>query len=803
MAEPVLPPRPVGPVPPKPPAPESPADHASAASQTERNTDGQSPESGTPADSERAPAEPDAPLNLGEVPREDAGEPDAAPSPSLTGLLHAWGISGERVLLAALLVGAALARLVGLGFYEPNVSTIEVVHLAALESLGTERGPSLFGSTPAGASGLALMLADPLRALRAEPELAARVYVALGSIALVGLFYGLCRRRHSPLTSLAAAALLAFSPWSIYFGRNLELNAFVAAWAVGAAWLLQRAMAGGGPRVWLFAGGAATAGLYWHPSAMWLLPALAVPIVWSAVERPSQRGRLLVALGAFVLAGLVVAGPRLPGLIAGPDSTTAVLYAEGAAAEPPAGIRLRIQQTIRAFFLLDPTANGDPRYLPPSRAPLDALTGVLLLGSIGLAVWQLPSRLMSLSLLLIPIFGSQLASPRAPSVADAVVALPGLYLLVADGIGGLLRIAPFPPVARAFVLVAIPVYALSGWQTYAAWVQTSPSAQARQPALDYDEVDPWLATQRERLLAGQPALSARAWREEHPRLATGSRTARRPRDAGPAAGASVLSQLGLRQSSVIAGQGGAQAPRGLGAAPNGDVFVADGNGRLSRLDLERGAMTATEIRPPLLEQVSDLAVDREGFIYLADAERSLLVKLNASGGVVTTLGADWGMFRPRGLAVGPDGRLYVADTGRNRIVVAGVDGRMQRSIAPPTSTPFEQPTDVAVDTSGRIYVALPEMGRLSVLDDGGQQLGGWQIPKGNTVDAPKLAVVADGAVAVTDPVQNKVRLVDADGRELAAADVPGRPYGVATTDGRLFVGDAAGGRVVVFALNAQ
>jgi DNA-binding beta-propeller fold protein YncE len=231
------------------------------------------------------------------------------------------------------------------------------------------------------------------------------------------------------------------------------------------------------------------------------------------------------------------------------------------------------------------------------------------------------------------------------------------------------------------------------------------------------------------------------------------------------------------------------------------VFVADQNGRVSRLDAGQQRLVPVPQRGPNLEQISDLAADADGFLYLADAERSVLVKLAPTGEVIATLGGDWGMYRPRGLAIGPDGRVYVADTGRNRVVIGETTGRAVKSVTPPASFgTFEQPTEVAVDQSGRIYVGLPEIGRLAILDESGQVLGGWSIPKGNTIESSRIAVVADGAIVLTEPGQGKLRLLDADGRELAVADVPGRPYGVAMTGGRVYVVDIASGRLVQFAL---
>jgi DNA-binding beta-propeller fold protein YncE len=327
------------------------------------------------------------------------------------------------------------------------------------------------------------------------------------------------------------------------------------------------------------------------------------------------------------------------------------------------------------------------------------------------------------------------------------------------------------------------------------------NAQVRQPALDYDEVDAWIGEQRTRMANGEPVATARQWRDEHPRLTTGSRVLRRPRDAGPASGALLPVRPDLRQVGTVQGESGARAPRGVAATATGEVFVADANGRVSRLDAERNALTPLQQRTPQLEQVSDLAADADGLLYLADAERSVLVKLRPTGELVATLGAEWAMYRPRGLTVGPDGRIFVADTGRNRIAVGTTEGRFQKAISPPASFgAFEQPTDVAVDPSGRIYVALPEIGRLAILDESGQVLGGWSVPKGNTIESSRLAVIADGVIAMTDPAEGRLRLLDADGRELSVVDAPGRPYGVALANAQLYVAQSAGGRLLVFSL---
>src|SRR2546429_617727 len=79
-----------------------------------------------------------------------------------------------------------------------------------------------------------LLPSGVLRLVHPDRRYALLLYGARGGLVFLGLFYWRGRLRFSPLVSLAATALLAFSPWSIFFGRNGELQAFVAMWAVAA-----------------------------------------------------------------------------------------------------------------------------------------------------------------------------------------------------------------------------------------------------------------------------------------------------------------------------------------------------------------------------------------------------------------------------------------------------------------------------------------------------------------------------------------------------------------------------------------
>jgi sugar lactone lactonase YvrE len=124
---------------------------------------------------------------------------------------------------------------------------------------------------------------------------------------------------------------------------------------------------------------------------------------------------------------------------------------------------------------------------------------------------------------------------------------------------------------------------------------------------------------------------------------------------------------------------------------------------------------------------SGVAVDTSGTVYVADYGNSRIRKITSSGMVSTlagsgvagyldnTTGTSAQFNNPSGVAVDTSGNVYVADTYNNRIrkitsggVVttlagSGVAGSLDNTTG--TSAQFNTPSGVAVDTSGNVYVA--------------------------------------------------------------------------------------------------
>jgi DNA-binding beta-propeller fold protein YncE len=162
---------------------------------------------------------------------------------------------------------------------------------------------------------------------------------------------------------------------------------------------------------------------------------------------------------------------------------------------------------------------------------------------------------------------------------------------------------------------------------------------------------------------------------------------------------------------------------------------------------------------------------------------------------------------PVGVAIDDSGRAYVADSVRGRVFEFDERGR---PVAELGDDQLARPTGLALDpTQEHLYVVDTVGCRVLIFDRAGHEVGafGSRGQRPGEFNSPTFITVArDGTVSVADSLNFRVQRFRPDGTPIGSFGLPGdgaghfaRPKGVATdTQGRLYVVDAAFENVQIF-----
>lgn len=290
-------------------------------------------------------------------------------------------------------------------------------------------------------------------------------------------------------------------------------------------------------------------------------------------------------------------------------------------------------------------------------------------------------------------------------------------------------------------------------------------------------------------------------------------------------------------TSGFAGNGGpalyAQLshPAGLALDGSGTLYIADsGNRRIRRLS---GGILSTVNVPVTLELPTGLAFDSAGNLYIADRSRIVkvtpggaastlalaardlaldnagnifavagapqLVRLSPTGSLAVVAGAtaeprSWGdggpaagarLDSPTGLALAPDGVLYIADTGNGRIrrvdpkgvittvAGAGRSGSLGDAL-PALAARLFAPSALSLDAAGGLFIADPAVSRVrrlsaaamlfNVAGTGVAGFNGDGVAASAQLNQPAGVVAApDGRVFIADTGNHRIRVLSLSG----------------------------------------
>lgn len=192
--------------------------------------------------------------------------------------------------------------------------------------------------------------------------------------------------------------------------------------------------------------------------------------------------------------------------------------------------------------------------------------------------------------------------------------------------------------------------------------------------------------------------------------------------------------------------------------------------------------------------VGIVASQRSGVFYLAASTSNRVLRVTVLPGQSPNNG-QWqtsscvvaespAVSKPAGLALDAEGNLYIADSGNNRILKVGLDGTI-RTVAgagtagfsgdggPAPKAQFTEPTGVAVDAAGALFIADTGNNRVRrVSTDGiittvaGTGAKGFSGDGGTAVKAQLsrptgVAIGPDGALYIADSGNDRIRKVSA------------------------------------------
>lgn len=269
-------------------------------------------------------------------------------------------------------------------------------------------------------------------------------------------------------------------------------------------------------------------------------------------------------------------------------------------------------------------------------------------------------------------------------------------------------------------------------------------------------------------------------------------------------------------------------PARITVDPSDSVYVLDrGNGRIQKFDSK-----AKFVREFPLDG-NDVAVDNFGFMYVLDGRNGKVMEQSPEGfisGKFGSYGSGVGQIKKaEGISVGPDGTLYVLDTGNNRIHRVEMTNKLKNahmavnletkmSVSGPSGA-WPLSASILAPYGDSMFAYLPKEGQFVLLDAAGKEKTRFGLAKGKGAEVTRgvggMAAAKSAKIEglyVTDTPNHRLQRFGLDGKWQAnIAEAQGffdsrkkegrmrDPHGVAINEeGTIYVADTGNQRIDAF-----
>jgi DNA-binding beta-propeller fold protein YncE len=203
-------------------------------------------------------------------------------------------------------------------------------------------------------------------------------------------------------------------------------------------------------------------------------------------------------------------------------------------------------------------------------------------------------------------------------------------------------------------------------------------------------------------------------------------------------------------------------------------------------------------------EAAGVAVNSHGHIYVFHRGKHALMEFDETGKFLRSIADDL-FVSAHMVRVDSDDNIWTTDIGSHVVLKLNPEGRVllafgRMRIPGDDTGHFNQPTDVAFDSGGNIYIT-DGYGNSRVLkfDKSGVLVGGWGM-KGSRpgqFDLPHTIAVDGDRVYVGDRDNERIQIFDTNGRFLSEWKHVGHPFGLfVTPDHLIYECDAIAGKIL-------